>query len=55
MNLPGYPLATAERGKQVLVSMKTKFQVGDHDFSKFSGGYENYRAIGLRPSRFSYE
>ena len=33
---PGYPLAAAERGKQVLVSMKTKFQVGDHDFSKFS-------------------
>ena len=33
---PGYPLTAAERGKQVLVSMKTKFQVGDHDFSKFS-------------------
>ena len=33
---PGYPLAAAECGKQVLVSTKTKFEVGDHDFSKFS-------------------
>ena len=33
---PGYPLAACERGKQVLVSLKTKFQVSDHDFSKFS-------------------
>lgn len=31
---PGYPLAACERGKQVLVSLKTKFR--DHDFSKFS-------------------
>ena len=33
---PGCPIAAAERGKQVLVSRQTKFQVGDHDFSKFS-------------------
>ena len=36
MGEPGYPLAAAERGKQVLVSTKTKFEVGDHYFSKFS-------------------
>ncbi|CAB4000679.1 Hypothetical predicted protein [Paramuricea clavata] len=32
---PGFPVASAERGKQVLVDMNTKFQVGDHDFTKF--------------------
>ncbi|CAB4041566.1 Hypothetical predicted protein, partial [Paramuricea clavata] len=32
---PGFPVASAERGKQVLVDMNTKFPVGDHDFTKF--------------------
>ena len=31
---PGYPVAAVERGKQVLVSCHTKFQVADHDFTK---------------------
>ena len=33
---PGYPLAAIERGKTVLVAMGTRFQVADHDFSRFS-------------------
>ena len=31
---PGYPLAAAERGKQVLVGSNQVMAVGDHDFSK---------------------
>lgn len=33
---PGYPLAAAERGCQVVVSLNQSFQVGNHDFSCFS-------------------
>lgn len=33
---PGYPLVAAERGRRVLVLADTTFEVGDHDFSKFS-------------------
>ena len=33
---PGLPLAAIERGKTVLVAMGTRFQVADHDFSRFS-------------------
>ncbi|CAG2243123.1 unnamed protein product [Mytilus edulis] len=33
---PGYPVATVERGKQVIVAMGKKFEVADHDFTKFS-------------------
>ena len=33
---PGYPLAAVERGWRVLVCANTTFEVGDHDFSKFS-------------------
>ena len=33
---PGFPMAAAERGRRVLVSMTKSFQVGDHDFTKFS-------------------
>ena len=33
---PGYPLAAAESGCQVVVSLNQSFQVGDHDFSCFS-------------------
>ena len=33
---PGFPVAAAERGRRVLVSMEKSFQVGDHDFTKFS-------------------
>ena len=32
---PGYPVPAIERGKPVLVANGTKFQVGDHDFTKF--------------------
>lgn len=32
---PGYPVASVERGKQVIVAMGKKFEV-DHDFTKFS-------------------
>ena len=31
---PGYPLAAAERGKQVIVGENQVMAVGDHDFSK---------------------
>ena len=31
---PAYPLAAAERGKQVIVGMNEVMAVGDHDFSK---------------------
>ena len=33
---PGYPVAAAERGRRVIVARGTSFQVGDHDFTKFS-------------------
>ena len=33
---PGYPLASVERGKRVLVNKNESFQVGDHDFSVLS-------------------
>ena len=36
MGEPGYPVAAAERGCQVIVSFQNTFAVGDHDFCKFS-------------------
>lgn len=33
---PKYPVAAAERGKRVLVRLNESFEVGDHDFTKFS-------------------
>ena len=33
---PGLPVAAVDRGKQVIVSMNTKFQVADHDHTKCS-------------------
>ena len=33
---PGFPVAAAERGRQVLVRSSTSFEVGDHDFTKTS-------------------
>ena len=33
---PNYPVAGAERGKQVLVTSSKTFAVADHDFTKFS-------------------
>ena len=33
---PGYPVAAVERGRKVLVAMRTLFEVGGHDFTKFS-------------------
>ncbi len=33
---PGFPVAAAERGRRVIVSKTQTFQVGDHDFTKFS-------------------
>ena len=33
---PGYPVAAAERGCQVIMYEKETFAVGDHDFTKFS-------------------
>ena len=33
---PGLPNAAVECGKKVLVSLQKRFEVGDHDFSKFS-------------------
>ncbi|MCG8626335.1 MAG: hypothetical protein MJE68_30595 [Proteobacteria bacterium] len=32
---PGFPVAAAERGRRVTVSLKEEFQVGDHDFTRF--------------------
>ena len=32
---PNHPVATAERGKKVLVSQDTTFKVADHNFTKF--------------------
>jgi hypothetical protein len=33
---PGYPVAAAERGRQVVVSKTDTYAVGDHDFTCFS-------------------
>lgn len=33
---PNFPVAAAERGRRVTVSMTKSFEVGDHDFTKFS-------------------
>ena len=33
---PGFPVAAAERGRQVLVHSSTSFEVGNHDFTKTS-------------------
>ena len=33
---PGFPVAAAERGRKVLVRAGITFEVGDHDFTKFS-------------------
>lgn len=33
---PDYPVAAAERGRQVLVSNTETFVVGDHDNTRFS-------------------
>jgi hypothetical protein len=33
---PRFPVAAAERGKQVLVGPNETFAVGDHDFTRFS-------------------
>ena len=33
---PGFPVAAAERGRRVIVAAGTTFEVGDHDFTKFS-------------------
>ena len=33
---PNYPVAAAERGRRVLVQQNEMFEVGDHDFTKFS-------------------
>ena len=33
---PGYPVAAAERGRQVVVSKTDTYAVGDHDFTRFS-------------------
>ena len=33
---PNYPDAAAERGRHVLVGLNETFEVGDHDFTKFS-------------------
>ena len=30
---PGFPVATAKRGRRVLVRVGSSFEVGDHDFS----------------------
>ena len=35
MGEPNFPVAAAERGKQVFVSLQDQFCVGDHDFTKF--------------------
>ena len=36
MGEPNYPVAVAECGRRVLVAQKETFEVGDHDFTKFS-------------------
>ena len=34
---PGLPVAVAERGKKVIVSLQKEFCVGGHDFTLVSG------------------
>ena len=36
MNQDFHAVAAAERGRRVLVKVGTSFEVGDHDFTKFS-------------------
>ena len=36
MGEPGYQVASAERGQEVVVSLNETFVVGDHDFTQFS-------------------
>ena len=36
MGEPGFPVASAERGRRVIVCARMTFEVGDHDFTKFS-------------------
>ena len=33
---PNYPVAADETGRKVLVRQNEMFEVGDHDFTKFS-------------------
>ena len=33
---PGFSVAAAERGRQVVVSLHERFAVGDYDFTRFS-------------------
>ena len=33
---PGFPVLAVEKGKRVLVKVRASFEVGDHDFTKFS-------------------
>ena len=33
---PGLPIAAAERGRKVMVSIDSSFEVADHDFTRFS-------------------
>lgn len=33
---PSFPVAAAERGRKVLVSLTQSFEVGDHDFTRFN-------------------
>ena len=33
---PGFPVAAAERARRVLVRVGSSFEVGDHDFTKYS-------------------
>ena len=32
----GFPVAAAERGRRVMVKVRSSFDVADHDFTKFS-------------------
>jgi len=36
MGESGFPVAAAERGRKVILRAGTIFEVGDHDFMKFS-------------------
>ena len=33
---PGFPVAALERGRKVIVGLNSFFQVGDHDYTRFS-------------------
>ena len=33
---PGFPVAAAERGQQIMVGLNSSFHVGDHDFTRYS-------------------